>query len=212
MSRECDLRRVLECRLVAIIRFDDPVPLVEVVSAIADGGITVIEVTFTVPDASEVLRAAKMRLGSRILLGAGSVLDPETARAALLAGAEFVVAPNLNPEVIRLCHRYDRLVIPGAFTPTEVIAAWEAGADMVKIFPADVLGPKFLRALRGPLPQVKLMPTGGIDLNNAKDYLRAGAACLGVGSQLVDPELVRNRDFEALTQLARRYVELVKSE
>src|SRR5207245_1567933 len=116
-----------------------------------------------------------------VLLGPGTVLDTETARAALLAGAEFIVAPSLNVEVIRLCRRYDRLVMPGAFTPTEVLTAWEAGADVVKVFPADVVGPAFFRALRGPLPQVKLMPTGGVDVSTAAEFLRAGRVCRGVG-------------------------------
>src|SRR5579885_1792714 len=210
MSRETDLQRVLDCGIVAVVRAPDPAGLVEVVRALADGGVTVAEVTFTVPGAAEVIRAAKRELGDRVLLGAGTVLDPETARTALLAGAEFVVAPTVNPDVIRLCRRYDKLVMPGAFTPTEILAAWEAGADVVKVFPADVLGPAFFRALRGPLPQVKLMPTGGVDLATADEFLRAGACCLGVGSQLVDPKAVAARHFGKITELARKYSELVK--
>src|SRR5512138_2841906 len=194
MSREQDLQRVLDCGIVAVVRFSSPDPLVEVVKALADGGVTVAEVTFTVPNALDVIREAKRQLGDRVLLGAGTVLDPETCRAALLAGAEFVVAPAVNPEVIRMCRRYDKLVMPGAFTPTEVLAAWEAGADVVKVFPADVLGPAFFKALKGPLPQVKLMPTGGVDLTTAGEFLKAGAVCLGVGSQMVDPMLVAARD------------------
>jgi 2-dehydro-3-deoxyphosphogluconate aldolase/(4S)-4-hydroxy-2-oxoglutarate aldolase len=210
MSREHDLQRVLDCGIVAIVRSNDPGPLVEVVQALADGGATVAEVTLTVPNALEIIREAKARLGDRVLLGAGTVLDTETARAALLAGAEFIVAPGLNVDVVRLCRRYDKLVMPGAFTPTEVLAAWEAGADIVKVFPADVLGPAFFKALRGPLPQVKLMPTGGVDLTTAGEYLKAGAVCLGVGGQLVDPRLLESRDFARLTALARQFVEIVK--
>jgi 2-dehydro-3-deoxyphosphogluconate aldolase/(4S)-4-hydroxy-2-oxoglutarate aldolase len=210
MSREKDLQRVLDCGIVAVVRFADPGPLVEVVKALAEGGVTVAEVTFTVPNAIDVIRAAKQQLGDRVLLGAGTVLDPETCRAAFLAGAEFVVAPTVNPDVIRMCRRYDRLVMPGAFTPTEVLTAWEAGADVVKVFPAEIVGPAFFRALRGPLPQVKLMPTGGVDLNTAGEFLKAGAVCLGVGSQLVDPKLVAARDFARITALARQYVEIVK--
>lgn len=210
MSREKDLQRVLDCGIVAVVRSPDPGPLVEVVKALADGGVTVAEVTLTVPGALDVIRETRRQVSDRVLLGAGTVLDPETARAALLAGAEFVVAPNVNPDVIRLCRRYDRLVVPGAFTPTEVLAAWEAGADIVKVFPADVVGPAFFKALRGPLPQVKLMPTGGVDLTRAGEFLKAGAACLGVGGQLVDPKLVAARDFSGITALARRYVEVVK--
>jgi 2-dehydro-3-deoxyphosphogluconate aldolase/(4S)-4-hydroxy-2-oxoglutarate aldolase len=210
MSREQDLHRVVECGIVAVVRFGSPDPLVRVVEALAAGGVTVAEVTFTVPDALGVIRAAKHLLGDRVLLGAGTVLDAETARAALLAGAEFVVAPTVNLDVIRLCRRYDRLVMPGAFTPTEVLTAWEAGADVVKVFPADVVGPAFFRALRGPLPQVKLMPTGGVDLTTAGAFLAAGAVCLGVGGQLVDPAAVAAGDFARITALARQYAEIVK--
>src|SRR5262245_16676842 len=211
MSREHDLQRVLDCGIVAVVRFSDPGPLVEVVKALHAGGVTVAEVTFTVPNALDVIRAAKEQLGDRILLGAGTVLDPETARAAILAGAEFIVAPAVNTEVIKVCRRYDKLVMPGAFTPTEVLTAWEAGADIVKVFPADVVGPAFFKALRGPLPQVKLMPTGGVDLNTAAEFLKAGAVCLGVGGQLVDPKLVATGEFAKIAELARKYVEVVKS-
>jgi 2-dehydro-3-deoxyphosphogluconate aldolase/(4S)-4-hydroxy-2-oxoglutarate aldolase len=210
MSREADLQRVLGCGIVAVVRAPDPAGLVEVVRALADGGVTVAEVTLTVPNALDVIREAKQQLGDRVLLGAGTVLDPETARAAFLAGAEFLVSPSLNLEVIRMSRRYDKLVMPGAFTPTEVLTAWEAGADIVKVFPAEVVGPAFFKALRGPLPQVKLMPTGGVDLTTAAEFLKAGAVCLGVGGQLVDPKLVAARRFEELTALARKYVEIVR--
>lgn len=210
MSREHHLRQVLECGIVAVVRFTEPGPLVEVIRALADGGVTVAEVTFTVPDAISVIREAKRVLGDHVLLGAGTVLDPETARAALLAGAEFIVSPGLNLDVVKLCRRYDKLVMPGAFTPTEVITAWEAGADIVKVFPADVVGPGFFRAMRGPLPQVKLMPTGGVDLTTAAEFLKAGAVCLGVGSQLVDPKAVAAGDFARIAHLAAQYVEIVK--
>jgi 2-dehydro-3-deoxyphosphogluconate aldolase/(4S)-4-hydroxy-2-oxoglutarate aldolase len=210
MSRDADLRRILDGGIVAVVRAPDPDGLVEVVRALADGGVTVAEVTFTVPGAADVIREAKRQLGDRVLLGAGTVLDPQTARVALLAGAEFIVAPTVNPDVIRLGRRYDRVVMPGAFTPTEILAAWEAGADVVKVFPADVLGPAFFRALRGPLPQVRLMPTGGVDPTTAADYLRAGACCLGVGGQLVDPKAVAERRFDRITELARQFVHAVK--
>jgi 2-dehydro-3-deoxyphosphogluconate aldolase/(4S)-4-hydroxy-2-oxoglutarate aldolase len=210
MSRDADLQRIFDCGLVAVVRAPDPAGLVDVVRALADGGVTVAEVTFTVPGAAEVIREARRQLGGRVLLGAGTVLDPETARAAILAGAEFVVAPTVNADVIRLCRRYDKAVMPGAFTPTEILAAWEAGADVVKVFPADVLGPAFFKAMRGPLPQVRLMPTGGVDLTTAGEFLKAGACCLGVGSQLVDPKAVASREFGRITELARQYVEVVR--
>src|SRR5947208_1551770 len=211
MSREPQLRHVLECGIVAVVRSPDGQQLVEVAEALAGGGVTVIEITMTVPGALDVVRQVRKALGDRILLGAGTILDPETARAALLAGAEFIVAPTLNLDVIRLCQRYDKLVMPGAFTPTEILTAWEAGADIVKVFPAEVVGPAFLKAVRAPLPQVRLMPTGGVDLNTATDFLKAGACCLGVGGQLVEPKAVAERNFDRIRELARQYVELVRA-
>jgi 2-dehydro-3-deoxyphosphogluconate aldolase/(4S)-4-hydroxy-2-oxoglutarate aldolase len=210
MSKEADLRQVLDCGIVAVVRSPDSRQLVDVVRALADGGVTVTEITMTVPNALEVLRKAKEELGDRVLLGAGTVLDAETARAVLLAGAEYVVAPTVNVEVIRLCRRYDKLVMPGAFTPTEILTAWEAGADVVKVFPADVVGPAYFKALRGPLPQIRLMPTGGVDLNTAAAFLKAGACCLGIGGQLVEPKAVAEGNFDRIRELARQYVKIVK--
>lgn len=210
MNRETRLQQVMAGGIVAVVRAPKPDGLVETLQALADGGVTVAEVTFTVPFADEVIREAKKKLGGQILLGAGTVLDTETARAAFLAGAEFIVSPTVNVEVIRLCRRYDKLVMPGAFTPTEILAAWEAGADIVKVFPADVLGPTFFRAMRGPLPQVKLMPTGGVDLSTAADFLKAGAVCLGVGSQLVDPQLIAQQQYHEITHRAAEFVHIVQ--
>jgi 2-dehydro-3-deoxyphosphogluconate aldolase/(4S)-4-hydroxy-2-oxoglutarate aldolase len=210
MNREAQLRRVLDGGIMAVVRSPDSHQLVEVCRALADGGVTVAEITMTVPDALDVVRKVRAALGDRVLLGAGTVLDPETARAAFLAGAEFIVAPTLNLDVIRLCRRYDKIVMPGAFTPTEVLTAWEAGADIVKVFPADVVGPAFLKALRGPLPQVRLMPTGGVDLTTAAAFLKAGACCLGVGGQLVDPKAVAAGDFARIRDLARQYVYVIR--
>src|SRR2546426_1306418 len=161
MGKENQLRHMLDCGIVAVVRSPDSGQLVEVARALADGGVTVVEITMTVPNALDVLRQVRQALGDRVLLGAGTVLDAETARAVLLAGAEYIVAPTVNLEVIKLCRRYDKLVMPGAFTPTEILTAWEAGADIVKVFPAEVVGPAFFKALRGPLPHVRLMPTGG---------------------------------------------------
>jgi 2-dehydro-3-deoxyphosphogluconate aldolase/(4S)-4-hydroxy-2-oxoglutarate aldolase len=210
MSKESQLRQVLDCGIVAVVRSPDSQQLVEVARALADGGVSVVEITMTVPDALEVLRRVRQALGERLLLGAGTVLDTETARAAFLAGAEYIVAPTLNLDVIRLCQRYDKLVMPGAFSPTEILAAWEAGADIVKVFPADVVGPAFFKAVRAPLPQVRLMPTGGVDLNTAAAFLRAGACCLGIGGQLVEAKAVAERNFDRIRDLARQYVALVK--
>src|SRR5438034_5552366 len=164
----------------------------------------------SVPNALDVLRQVRQALGNRLLLGAGTILDPETARAALLAGAEYIVAPTVNLDVIRLCKRYDKLAFPGAFTPTEILMAWEAGADVVKVFPADVVGPAFFKAMRGPLPQIRLMPTGGVNLTTAADFLKAGACCLGIGGQLVEPKAVAERNFDRIRTLARQYVAIVQ--
>src|SRR5438270_8755687 len=210
MSKENQLRQVLDCGIVAVVRSPDSQQLVEVCRALADGGVSVVEITMTVPYALDVVRQVRQALGSRTLLGPGTVLDPETARAALLAGAEYIVAPTVNVDVIRLCRRYDKLVMPGAFTPTEILAAWEAGADIVKVFPAEVVGPAYFKALRGPLPQIRLMPTGGVDLTTAAAFLKAGACCLGIGSQLVEPAAVAAGNFDRLRDLARQYVAIVQ--
>jgi 2-dehydro-3-deoxyphosphogluconate aldolase / (4S)-4-hydroxy-2-oxoglutarate aldolase len=210
MSKEAQLQRVLDCGIVAVVRSHDSQQLVEVVRALVDGGVTVAEITMTVPHALEVMTQVRKALGDRVLLGAGTVLDPETARAVILAGAEYIVSPTVNLEVIRLCQRYDKLVMPGAFTPTEILSAWEAGADIVKVFPAEVVGPAYFKALRGPLPQIRLMPTGGVDLKTAAEFLKAGACCLGIGSQLVEPTAVANRDFDRLRELAGQYAAIVK--
>ncbi|HKI35978.1 MAG TPA: bifunctional 4-hydroxy-2-oxoglutarate aldolase/2-dehydro-3-deoxy-phosphogluconate aldolase [Gemmataceae bacterium] len=210
MRKEDQLQRVLDCGIVAVVRSPDSEQLVEVCRALADGGVTVAEITMTVPDALQVLGRVRAALGDRVLLGAGTILDPETARAALLAGAEYVVAPVVNREVIRVCRRYSKLVMPGAFTPTEILSAWEAGADVVKVFPADVLGPAFFKAVRAPLPQIRLMPTGGVDLKTAADFLKAGACCLGVGGQLVEAKAVAEGNFDRIRDLARQYTTIVR--
>jgi 2-dehydro-3-deoxyphosphogluconate aldolase / (4S)-4-hydroxy-2-oxoglutarate aldolase len=210
MSKASDLARLGASGIVAVLRAASGERLADVAEALLAGGVDVMEVTFTVPSAHRVIEQLSQRLGNRILLGAGTVLDPETARLALLSGAEFVVSPALNLDVIRLCRRYDKLVLPGAFTPTEVLAAWEAGADVVKIFPSDVAGPTYLKALRGPLPQVRMMPTGGVNLDTAGDFLRAGAFALGIGGSLVDPQAVAAGDLASIEKTARRYVEVVR--
>jgi 2-dehydro-3-deoxyphosphogluconate aldolase/(4S)-4-hydroxy-2-oxoglutarate aldolase len=210
MSKEDQLRQVLDCGIVAVVRSPDSQQLVEVVRALADGGVRVAEITMTVPGALDVVKQVRAALGDRVLLGAGTILDPETARAAILAGAEYIVAPTVNLDVIRLCQRYDKLVMPGAFTPTEILAAWEAGADIIKVFPADVVGPAFFKAIKGPLPQVRLMPTGGVDLTTAASFLKAGACCLGVGGQLVEPAAVAARNFTRIRELAQQYVAIVQ--
>ncbi len=210
MSKASTLARLLDGGIVAVLRAPRGELLADVAEALAAGGVAAIEVTFTVPRAHRVLEQVADRLGDRIVLGAGTVLDPETARAAILAGAEFIVGPTTSPEVIRLCRRYAKPVVPGAFTPTEVLTAWELGADIVKVFPSDFTGPGYLKALSGPLPQVRLMPTGGVTLQTAADFLRAGACALGIGGALVEPKALAARDLPRIESLARQYVEIVK--
>ncbi len=211
MSSREDLTRVLDTGLVAIIRAPSGELLADVAEALYEGGISVIEVTFTVPRALDILAQVRDRLGDRILLGAGTVLDTETARAAMLAGAEFIVSPTVNTDVIRLCRRYDKLIMPGAFTPTEVLTAWEAGAEVIKIFPADIGGPAHLKALKGPLPQIRMMPTGGVDLESLPAFVKAGACAVGLGSALVEKQAVADGDMDRIRSVAARYVELMKS-
>ena len=211
MSREVDLQRVLDGGVVAILRADSGEQLGRVAEAWYEGGIDVIEVTFTVPGVLGILSAVRDSLGDKILLGAGTVLDAESARAAMLAGAEFIVCPTVNLDVIRMCRRYDKLVMPGALTPTEVLTAWEAGADIVKVFPADVGGPGYLKALHGPLPQVKLLPTGGVDLETLAGFFAAGACAVGLGSALVERQAVADGDMDRIRDLARAYVAAVAS-
>jgi 2-dehydro-3-deoxyphosphogluconate aldolase/(4S)-4-hydroxy-2-oxoglutarate aldolase len=211
MAREEDLRRVLDCGIVAVVRSTESAPLVDVCRALVEGGIDVAEITFTVPDALDVLKATRKALGDRILLGAGTVLDPETARAAFLAGAEYLVSPTLDLDVIRMARRYGKLVMPGCFTPTEALQAWQAGADIIKVFPAELLGPGFFKAMRGPLPQIRLMPTGGVDLKTAHSFLEAGACCLGLGSQLIDPKAVAARQFDTISETAKKYRDIIKA-
>jgi 2-dehydro-3-deoxyphosphogluconate aldolase / (4S)-4-hydroxy-2-oxoglutarate aldolase len=211
MTKQTNLERIGQSGIVAVIRADSGQLLADVADALLAGGVQAMEITFTVPQAHRALEQVSARLGDKILLGAGTVLDPETARIALLSGAEFIVAPTLNLNVIRLCRRYDKLVMPGAFTPTEVLSAWEAGADVVKVFPSDVTGPSYLKALAGPLPQVRLMPTGGVTLDTAAAYLRAGAFALGVGSSLVDPKAIASAGLGQIETRARQFVDIVRS-
>ncbi|MDX1964688.1 MAG: bifunctional 4-hydroxy-2-oxoglutarate aldolase/2-dehydro-3-deoxy-phosphogluconate aldolase [Pirellulales bacterium] len=205
-----DLTRLLNSGIVAVIRTDSPDKVLATTEALLAGGVEAVEVTFTVPAAHRVLEEVREQLGDRVLLGAGTVLDAETARVAILSGARFIVSPCVNLATIELCRRYGVLVLPGALTPTEVLTAWQAGADIVKIFPSELTGPAYLKALRGPLPQVRLMPTGGVNLQTAGEFLRAGACALGIGGSLVDPRAMAEGNYAQITALARRYVEIFR--
>ncbi len=196
--------------IVAVIRADSPNQLVDVCKALRDGGVLFSEITMTTPGALDAIATARAALGDDACIGVGSVLDPETCRAAILAGAQFVVCPALNVETITMAHRYGRPIIPGGLTPTEIITAFSAGADVVKVFPANVFGPSYFKDLLAPMPQLKLTPTGGVDLSTTTDWIKAGAVCVGVGSSLVKKELLKNKDWAGLTQLAKQFVEKVQ--
>lgn len=204
------MQQVLDSGLVAIIRAPSGELLVDVAKALLDGGISIIEVTLTVPNALQIIADVNRELGDKIILGAGSVIDSETARAAMLAGAEFIVSPVVKPDVIACCKRYGKAVMPGAFTPTEILTAWELGADVVKVFPADVGGPAYLKAVKAPLPQVRLMPTGGVDLDTLESFWKAGACAVGLGSALVEKDAVARGDMNRIRDLAGQYVSLME--
>lgn len=192
--------------VIGIMRAKSSDQLIEAADAIREGGVRVIEVTMTTPGALKVIETAANRYGDDILFGAGSVLDPETARQAILAGAGFIVAPTLSLPTIHLCRRYDIPVVPGCFTPTEILTAWEAGADLVKVFPAGFGGPKYIKAVRAPLPYTELIPVGGVNLSTTADFIRAGAFAVGVGSELVDQKLLDNGDMAELTRRATAFI------
>ncbi len=201
------LASLVEGAIVPVVRAASPEAALQAVEAIAAGGIRAAEITMTVPGAVGVLEKLAGRFGGNMLLGAGTVLDPETARACLLAGAEFIVSPSLKPATIEMAKRYSKPVFPGALTPTEVLAAWEAGADAVKIFPCgNVGGAKYIKALKGPFPQIEMIPTGGVNLETIGDFLKAGACAVGVGGELVDASLIRQGRFDAIAERARQFV------
>ena len=200
---------ILNKKIIAIIRLESSDRLIKVAESLIAGGINIIEFTVPTPNSIEMINLACKHFGDRVIMGAGTVLDPETARVAILAGAQFIVTPTLNLEVIKLCHRYGKPVIPGALSPTEILTAWEAGADVIKVFPASLGGPEYIRAIKAPLPQVRIATVGGVDSNNGAEYLRAGAVALGVGGKLVDKVAIDLEDWASLTQEARKLVEVV---
>jgi len=212
MAKEKVLETIFQTKVVAVIRMADSGKLLKVVEAVQAGGVKAIEITMTVPDAIEVIRAMARTKPAGVVIGAGSVLDPETARAAILAGAEFVVSPVTNFDTIRLCIRYGIPVMPGALTPTEIVAAWQAGADIVKIFPATSVGPKYFKDIHGPLPQIRLMPTGGVSLENSADFIKNGACCVGIGTALLDTKAIAAGDWNALTENARKLIASVAAQ
>ena len=201
------LNQLLEEKVVAIVRLDSGEKLVKVAQALKAGGISVVEFTCTTPGALEMVKEASTHFSGEVLIGAGTVLDPETARAAILAGTDFIVTPTTNLETIAICKRYGKPIVTGAMTPSEMLTAWEAGADLVKVFPvSNIGGPDYIKAVLAPLPQLRLVPTGGVSADNAALYLKAGAAAVAVGGNLVNKKAGENGDWAAITAEAQRLV------
>jgi 2-dehydro-3-deoxyphosphogluconate aldolase/(4S)-4-hydroxy-2-oxoglutarate aldolase len=210
-GRASIVQAVEDCGVVAVIRMKDAARVAAVVDALANGGVRVLEITMTVPGAVDVIRSVSATLPDHIILGAGTVLDAETAIRVIDAGARFVVAPTFDPETIRACHARDVAAMPGCFSPTEMLRAWQLGADIIKVFPATGLGPGYLKDVRAPLPQLKLMPTGGVTVENAGDWIKAGAVAVGIGSALVDSKAVAAGDYRRIEELARLLISNVQS-
>ena len=210
MTKPEIIQRLLDPGIVAIIRADSSDQLMAVAEALLAGGVTAMEVTMTTPNALKVIAEVTARFGDKVLMGVGSVLDPETCRAAILAGAEFVVTPVTKPEVIRMCNRYGKPIASGAFTPTECLLAHESGADFVKLFPAELAGPKYIRNILAPLPMLQIIPTGGVTPETAAEFLDAGCVALGAGSSLVSKEILASRDWRRLVGRATEFVTAVR--
>jgi len=206
-----NLNMLIEVGIIPVVRACSADEAINIVDAIVKGGINTIEITMTVPNAIGVIKTMAEKFRDDILLGAGTVLDAETARTSILAGAEFIVSPCFSKELIKICRRYSKIVIPGAMTPTEILKAWEMGADMVKVFPVGNLGgPKYIRALKAPLPQILLNSTGGVNLENAGEFIKAGASVISIGSSLLDKKAISEKKFEVLTEKAKQFVEEIK--
>jgi 2-dehydro-3-deoxyphosphogluconate aldolase/(4S)-4-hydroxy-2-oxoglutarate aldolase len=212
MDKELVLQRIHEIGLIPVLRAQSATEALQLADAIAAGGVAVLEVTMTVPGALDVIRQIVEQSGDRILVGAGTVMDPETAQACMLAGARFIVSPSLNLKTIEICRLRGIAVFPGALTPTEVVTAWDAGADAVKVFPCSAVGgAKYLKALKAPLPQIELIPTGSVSLATAAGLLAAGAFALGVGGDLVDNAAIARGEPEVITRNAEKYLEIVRA-
>jgi 2-dehydro-3-deoxyphosphogluconate aldolase/(4S)-4-hydroxy-2-oxoglutarate aldolase len=211
MGKREILNRMVSEGLIPVIRVSSAQEAMDVSDALKGGGVSFIEITMSVQGAMDVIKELAQKYKEEIIMGAGTVLDPETGRAALLAGAQFIVSPTLNLELIQLAHRYGAVVIPGAMTPTEILTAWNAGADLVKVFPAAQLGgPEYLKALRGPLPQILLVPTGGVNLQNAGAFIKAGATALGVGGELVDKKVLQEKQFQIISENTRAFLKKIR--
>ena len=205
------LSQITEMGIVPVVRTASAESAVKAIEAIYRGGVRAAEITMTVPGAVRALEKVADQFGDKIVLGAGTVLDPETARVCMLAGAEFFVTPSLRPATIEMAKRYSKVICPGALTPTEVLTAWEAGADVVKIFPCgNVGGAKYIKALKGPFPQIEMIPTGGVNLETAGEFLKAGACAVAVGGELVDARLIREGRYDLIEEKARHYMAAIR--
>jgi 2-dehydro-3-deoxyphosphogluconate aldolase/(4S)-4-hydroxy-2-oxoglutarate aldolase len=213
MSKDNVISRIVECGVLPVIRADSPENARLAIEAVVAGGITTIEVTMTVPGAIKLIEELSRKYNeAEVLLGAGTVMDPETARDCINAGAQFVISPALNFDTILYCNDVETVVIPGALTPTEVVNAWDAGADFVKVFPAGAMGgAKYLKSLKAPLPHIKLIPTGGVSQSTAADFIKAGAEAVGVGADLVDLKAIREGRTSEITQAAKNYLAIVSA-
>lgn len=198
-----DAGRIQDGNVVAVVRLDDLSKAVDLTKALAAGGVTSVEFTFTNPKAAQVITTVREAVGDAAYIGAGTVLDAETARIAILAGAEYIVTPSFRPETIQMCRRYSITTVIGAFTPTEILTAWETGADYVKMHPASLGGPKYFKDVLAPFPHIKLIPSGGVTLENAPDFIKAGAVAVGLGSALVDPKAIEAGDWASITARAK---------
>ncbi|MGC3991507.1 MAG: bifunctional 4-hydroxy-2-oxoglutarate aldolase/2-dehydro-3-deoxy-phosphogluconate aldolase [Chthoniobacteraceae bacterium] len=210
MKKSQIIDRILDPGIVAVIRVDSSEQLVDISTALIEGGVTGLEITMTTPNAIGVISEVSKKFGSKALMGVGTVLDAETARLAILAGAEFVVTPVFAPDVIEMCNRYGKAVASGAYTPTEALAGHQAGADFTKIFPANQLGPTYIKNLLAPLPMLNVIPTGGVTTETAASFINAGCVALAAGSSLVSKDVVKNKDWKKLTETAAAFVEAIK--
>ena len=211
MNKSDVIKQIRDTGIIPVVRATSAEEAMLAIDAIHAGGVSVLEITMTVPGAVGVIEQLAKKYGEDVLVGAGTVLDPETARVCILAGAQFVVSPALNVDTIAICRRYGITIMPGALTPTEVVQAWTAGADFVKVFPAGALGgASYLKASKAPLPQIELVPTGGVSLKTAADFIKAGASALGVGADLVDLKAIRDGQASVITERAKQYVEIVR--
>src|SRR6202046_1587430 len=211
MHRDVILRSILDIGVVPVVRTSSAESAVRAIEAVYRGGIRAAEITMTVPGAIKALEKLADEFGDEMVLGAGTVLDPETARSCMLAGAQFFVTPALKLSTIEMAKRYSKVICPGALTPTEVLTAWEAGADVVKVFPANAMGgPKYIKALKGPLPHIEMIPTGGVNLETAGEFLKAGACAVAVGGELVDAKLIKENRYDRMEELAREYLRVIE--